>query len=128
MQLFVDIFSCPFFIYPHKSHSTNYILCNIMYCILRGLQVTINMLERSNYKTEWVGAASRSQMSGKHDFCLRGGVSQTLFTANRSGLSPKVFLYVIRLLLSFFARNNSVLMKMSGVASLTSARLLSWYC
>ena len=67
-------------------------------------------------------------MSGKHDFCLTVDVNQTLFTANHSGLSPKEILCLIRLLSSFFARNNSVLMKLSGVASLTNARLLSWYC
>ena len=64
-----------------------------MYCILRGLQVTINMLERSNSKTEWVGAASRSQMSGKHDFCLTDGVSQTLFTVNHIGLRLTIVVY-----------------------------------
>jgi hypothetical protein len=44
------------------------------------------LLDRSNWKTEWVGAASRSQMSGKHDFCPTGDVSQTLFTTNPNGL------------------------------------------
>jgi hypothetical protein len=77
---------------------------------------------------ERFGAAYCSQMSGKHDFCPTGDVSQTLFTTNHSGLSPKVVLYIIRLLRSFFARNNSVLMKLSGVASLTNSRLLSCYC
>jgi hypothetical protein len=99
-----------------------------MYCILCALHVTINVLERSNQKTEWVGAASGCQMSGKHDFCPTGDVSQTLFTTNHSGLSPKLVLYVIRLLRSFFARNNSVLMKLMGIASLTNVRQISWYC
>jgi hypothetical protein len=67
-------------------------------------------------------------MSGMHNFCPTGDVSQTLFTTNNIGLSSKVVLYVGRLLLSFFARNNSVLIKLSGVAYLTSVRPLIWCC